>query len=87
MQHKEDTHHLAPFTPKGDARNLNPGTWYLTGIDDMYRRKYEKAGQGTNGTSWIWKKETFLQTMDTIFYATCIEEIFLYMQPIENIGN
>jgi len=51
MQHKEDTHHLAPFTPKGDARNLNPGTWYLTGIDDMYRRKYEKAGEGTNGTS------------------------------------
>jgi len=51
MQHKEDTHHLAPFSPKGDVSNLTPGTWYLTGIDDMYRRNYEKAGHTANGAS------------------------------------
>lgn len=51
MQHKEDTHHLAPFSPKGDVSNLTPGTWYLTGIDDMYRRTYDKAGHTANGAA------------------------------------
>jgi len=51
MQHKEDTHHMAPFAPKGDVSQLSPGTWFLTAIDEMYRRTYDKAGQTTNGAS------------------------------------
>jgi len=43
MKLREDTHHLAPYTPVGDVDTLFPGTWYVTAIDEMHRRKYERV--------------------------------------------
>lgn len=40
---REETHHLAPYTPVGNIRELFPGTFYLTSIDEMYRRKYDRV--------------------------------------------
>ena len=40
MKLREETHHLAPYTPVGSVNDLFPGTWYLTDIDDKHRRKY-----------------------------------------------
>ncbi|GAB1607200.1 hydroxymethylglutaryl-CoA synthase 1-like [Argonauta hians] len=38
---REDTHHLAPYTPVGSVSDdLFPGTWYLDGVDDRHRRSY-----------------------------------------------
>lgn len=42
MKLREQTHHLAPYTPVGPVESLFPGTWYLTGVDGMHRRKYER---------------------------------------------
>lgn len=39
---REDTHHLSPYTPQGPTDNLFPGTYYLSSIDDMFRRKYNR---------------------------------------------
>lgn len=39
---REDTHHLSPYTPQGPIDNLFSGTYYLTSIDDMFRRKYNR---------------------------------------------
>ncbi|KAK2179655.1 hypothetical protein NP493_478g03006 [Ridgeia piscesae] len=51
MKLREDTHHLAPYTPVGSTEDMFPGTWYITHIDEMHRRTYERnplklAGQG-----------------------------------------
>jgi len=43
MQLREETHHLAPYTPVGNTKELFPGTWYLTQVDDKHRRKYERC--------------------------------------------
>jgi len=32
----------APYIPTGPIDCLFPGTWYLTEIDEMHRRKYDK---------------------------------------------
>ena len=40
---KEKTHHLAPFKPTGRSDRLRPGTFYLTNIDDKYRRSYARV--------------------------------------------
>ncbi|XP_033637166.1 hydroxymethylglutaryl-CoA synthase 1-like [Asterias rubens] len=40
MKLREDTHHLAKYTPVGSIADLFPGTWYLTYVDEMHRRKY-----------------------------------------------
>ncbi|XP_064595779.1 hydroxymethylglutaryl-CoA synthase 1-like [Liolophura sinensis] len=42
MKLREETHHLAPYTPVGNTENLFNGTWYLTEVDEMHRRKYER---------------------------------------------
>ncbi|KAK7067917.1 Hydroxymethylglutaryl-CoA synthase, cytoplasmic [Halocaridina rubra] len=42
MKLREDTHHKAPYTPVGRIDTLFPGTWYLTRIDEMHRRQYER---------------------------------------------
>ncbi|XP_067928668.1 hydroxymethylglutaryl-CoA synthase 1-like [Watersipora subatra] len=44
---REETHHLAPYTPVGDTAVLFPGTFYLTSIDDKYRREYAIANGGS----------------------------------------
>lgn len=43
MQAREDTHHLAPFLPSAPVDKLFPGTWYLTEVDSMHRRKYART--------------------------------------------
>ncbi|CAI8022508.1 Hydroxymethylglutaryl-CoA synthase, cytoplasmic [Geodia barretti] len=52
MKLREDTHHLAPYTPVGELEDLWPGTYYLTQVDEKHRRTYARLeGQTlTNGT-------------------------------------
>jgi hydroxymethylglutaryl-CoA synthase len=38
---REKAHLQKSYTPQGSTEFLFPGTYYLTGIDDMFRRKYE----------------------------------------------
>jgi len=35
----------APFSPAGLVEGMFPGTWYLTGTDDMHRRTYDMIPQ------------------------------------------
>ncbi|KAL5017079.1 hypothetical protein ScPMuIL_006668 [Solemya velum] len=42
MKLREDTHHLAPYSSVGSVEDLFPGTWFLTEVDNMHRRKYER---------------------------------------------
>ena len=53
MKLREETHHLAPYTPVGDLGDLWPGTYYLTGVDEKHRRVYARLeGETvTNGPS------------------------------------
>ena len=37
---REHAHLKKNFKPAGNAEHLVPGTYYLTDIDDMFRRKY-----------------------------------------------
>lgn len=39
---REMTHNSAPYLPIGDLTHLFPGTYYLSEVDSMYRRKYER---------------------------------------------
>jgi len=38
---RERAHLKKSYTPVGSTDNLVPGTYYLTEVDDMFRRKYE----------------------------------------------
>jgi hydroxymethylglutaryl-CoA synthase len=38
---REKAHLKNNYTPQGSAQTLVKGTYYLTGVDDMFRRKYE----------------------------------------------
>jgi len=38
---RERAHLKKNFKPEGRTENLVKGTYYLTDIDDMFRRKYE----------------------------------------------
>ncbi|KAK5172494.1 Hydroxymethylglutaryl-CoA synthase-like protein AKT4-1 [Oleoguttula sp. CCFEE 6159] len=38
---REKAHLQRSYTPKGKTETIFPGTYYLTGIDDMFRRSYE----------------------------------------------
>ncbi|KAI8936860.1 3-hydroxy-3-methylglutaryl coenzyme A synthase, variant 2 [Plenodomus lindquistii] len=38
---REQAHLKKDYSPKGNADTLFPGTYYLTGIDSMFRRTYE----------------------------------------------
>jgi hydroxymethylglutaryl-CoA synthase len=38
---RERAHLKKNFQPAGKTDTLLPGTYYLTDIDDMFRRKYE----------------------------------------------
>lgn len=42
MKLREDTHHLSKYTPVGAVEDLFPGTWFLTYVDEMYRRQYSR---------------------------------------------
>ncbi|KAK3868502.1 hypothetical protein Pcinc_026103 [Petrolisthes cinctipes] len=51
MQLREETHHKAPYTPKGSVELLFPGTWYLNHVDEMHRRSYIRHPYTTPGTA------------------------------------
>lgn len=38
---REHAHLAKNFTPSGSADTIVPGAYYLTGVDDMFRRQYE----------------------------------------------
>jgi hydroxymethylglutaryl-CoA synthase len=38
---RKKAHLQKSYTPLGSTEDLFPGTYYLTKIDDMYRRFYE----------------------------------------------
>lgn len=38
---REKAHLQKSFVPKGSAETIVKGTYYLTDVDDMFRRKYE----------------------------------------------
>jgi hydroxymethylglutaryl-CoA synthase len=38
---REKAHLKKNFVPAGNTDTIAPGTYYLTEVDDMYRRKYE----------------------------------------------
>jgi hydroxymethylglutaryl-CoA synthase len=38
---REKAHLKKNFQPVGKVEDLLPGTYYLTEVDDMFRRKYE----------------------------------------------
>ncbi|CAD5123315.1 DgyrCDS11673 [Dimorphilus gyrociliatus] len=42
MKLREETCHKAPYFPVGEKDCLLPGTFYLTSVDDMFRRKYAR---------------------------------------------
>ena len=44
---REEAHMKAPFTPKSSDKDLFPGTFYLTKVDDAHRRTYERSVQPT----------------------------------------
>jgi len=39
---RQDSHHKAPYTPVGGIKNMLPGTFYLSDINEKYHRKYER---------------------------------------------
>lgn len=43
MKLREETHNRAPYTPVGSTEGLFPGTWFLTEVDTMHRRKYDRV--------------------------------------------
>lgn len=51
MKLREETHHLAPYKPVGSIDHLFPGTWYLTEIDGMHRRKYERRPASSSSSA------------------------------------
>jgi hydroxymethylglutaryl-CoA synthase len=38
---REKAHLQKGYTPKGSAETITKGTYYLTSVDDMFRRHYE----------------------------------------------
>ncbi|XP_032826628.1 hydroxymethylglutaryl-CoA synthase, cytoplasmic-like [Petromyzon marinus] len=49
MKLREETHHLAPYTPQGAEEGLFPGTWFLVHVDDKHRRRYERRALAQDG--------------------------------------
>ncbi|XP_048875294.1 hydroxymethylglutaryl-CoA synthase, cytoplasmic isoform X2 [Brienomyrus brachyistius] len=49
MKLREETHHLANYTPKGTVTDLFPGTWYLTHVDEKHRRQYARRSSDEDG--------------------------------------
>ena len=43
MSLREETHHMAPYTPQGSTADLFPSTFYLTTVDDKHRRAYNRV--------------------------------------------
>ena len=43
MKLREDTHHKSSYEPVSSPDDLAPGTYYLTLVDDMFRRTYKRV--------------------------------------------
>lgn len=42
LEIRQKSLHQAPYVPVGNKSDLFPGTWYLSNIDELHRRYYEK---------------------------------------------
>lgn len=51
LELRERVCHQAPYKPIGDVSHFFPGTYYLTEIDEMHRRKYDRTPNLVNGTT------------------------------------
>ncbi|KAL3285879.1 hypothetical protein HHI36_000399 [Cryptolaemus montrouzieri] len=51
MDIRQKSNHSAPYEPVGSTEHFFPGTYYLTNIDDKYRRYYERVPVAMNGHS------------------------------------
>lgn len=38
---RKKAHLQKDYTPQGDVSTIAPGTYYLTKVDDMFKRTYE----------------------------------------------
>lgn len=63
LSRREETHHIKNFSPNGSVADLFPGTFYLTHVDNKFRRSYERKPQSievaimngdSNGKVWEW---------------------------------
>lgn len=43
MKLREETHHKSSYEPVSSLSDLTPGTYYLTLVDDMFRRTYARV--------------------------------------------
>ena len=41
---REKNCHVVPFEPQSSTEQMFPGTYYLQGVDDKYRRSYKRTG-------------------------------------------
>ncbi len=48
LKKREDTHHLPDYLPSSSIDYLWPGTYYLTHVDKLYRRFYERKPKEAN---------------------------------------
>jgi len=39
---REETHQICPYTPTGSIDRLFPKTYYLSSVDDQFRRTYKR---------------------------------------------
>ncbi|XP_025411560.1 hydroxymethylglutaryl-CoA synthase 2 isoform X1 [Sipha flava] len=42
LEIRQKSLHQAPYVPVGNKKDLFPGTWYLSNIDELHRRYYER---------------------------------------------
>lgn len=42
LEIRQKSLHQAPYVPVGNKDNLFPGTWFLSNVDELHRRYYEK---------------------------------------------
>ncbi|XP_044744674.1 hydroxymethylglutaryl-CoA synthase 1 [Coccinella septempunctata] len=49
MDIRQKSNHSAPYEPLGSIESFFPGTYYLTKIDEKYRRSYDRVPNAMNG--------------------------------------
>lgn len=49
MDIRQKSNHSAPYEPIGSIESFFPGTYYLTNIDEKYRRFYDRVSNAMNG--------------------------------------
>lgn len=71
-QHVSSVVHVsaANYVPRGSADDLFPGTWYLTRVDDKFRREYARRPLGLpsdpecvhgSGAAEVWDARWYVQ--------------------------